>query len=396
MIAERSPHAVLDELAGHPRGDDLARLTHTVCFAMADERRADLGAGLAEAGAGGGSAPYPAYPRSATGGRARARGSGVHSGSPGGATRLLLSTLLARGVALSPPEGTEAEERVAESLLWLATHTAADALAAIDAAMGEGAEGVWRSVGAVLRRADAGRAPLVGRAGALVAAAALRASASPAARAEVNTLADEVRDPILRSLLSASGAAQPSTASVVAGELVPRPHGPIALVLLAMTGLLVVLRAARLVARIALGYRCPAEVRVTPRGVTVVSRSVLLGRTLRERETHIPIESLSRATREVRYPRLALYTGIFAVAVGSYVGVSLLVEGVRAASPELIGIGALVAAFGVALDYALVNAGSGLRGKCRVVLVPRKGAPLAVAGLDPALADAALALLMSS
>lgn len=49
MITDRSPHAVLDELADNPRRDDLARLVHAVAFAAADERRPRLSEGLAEA-----------------------------------------------------------------------------------------------------------------------------------------------------------------------------------------------------------------------------------------------------------------------------------------------------------------------------------------------------------
>jgi len=92
----------------------------------------------------------------------------------------------------------------------------------------------------------------------------------------------------------------------------------------------------------------------------------------------------------VRYPRIFLYAGLFALAVGSYLGVALFVDGARAGSPELLGIGALLVAGGIGLDFLLENAQSGLRGRCRVVLVPRKGRALAVADVDPGAADVAL------
>ncbi len=38
--------------------------------------------------------------------------------------RALLGALLARGVALSPPDGLSAELHVAEALVWLAAHAA--------------------------------------------------------------------------------------------------------------------------------------------------------------------------------------------------------------------------------------------------------------------------------
>ena len=46
MSVDRSPQAVLDEIATLARGDDLARLVHTVAVAAADERRSRIEDGL--------------------------------------------------------------------------------------------------------------------------------------------------------------------------------------------------------------------------------------------------------------------------------------------------------------------------------------------------------------
>ena len=388
-----TPQAVLEEIVAHKRGDDLARLVHTVAFAAADERRPSLADGLSELAERAGIKPEDAETRSGNVLRALERGGAEASGS---ATRTLLAVLLARGVALSPPQGAEAEARVAESLLWLSTNSSVDALSAVDAALGDRAEGLWQAVATLVRRVDAGTAPLLGRAGALIGAAALHESVSAVARAEAKSLAAEVRDPILRSLLRGPTAVAAETeagvedAAVVAGELVSPPRHPVTLFLLSITGILVVAHVLRLVARLALRYRRPAELRVTVTGVTLRSHTAILGRTLRERETVIPVEALLQATREVRYPRIFLYAGLFALAVGSYLGVALFVDGARAGSPELLGIGALLVAGGIGLDFLLENAQSGLRGRCRVVLVPRKGRALAVADVDPGAADVAL------
>ncbi|WP_438020656.1 hypothetical protein WMF18_16960 [Sorangium sp. So ce315] len=417
MTPDHSPHAVLDELAGHPRGDDLARVVHTAAFAAADERRTTLEGGLAELVDRAGLSVADAETRFGNVIRALERGTSEGAGS---ATRALLATLLARGVALSPPEGAEAEGRVAEALVWLATYTSVDALTALDAALGERAAGLWRAVAALVRRADQGALPQLGRAGAIIAAAGLRGSASPAARAEAAALVDEVRDPIVRSLLrdAASPGRRPSRApgapagdgagedwaagapdidggapARLAGELSPPPRGPVALVLLAATGILLVMHAGRLAGRLLLRYRRPAALEVGPRGVTVRSRTELFGRALREQETYIPVEALLRATREVRYPRLGLYAGIVALGLGTYLGVSLLVDGARAGSPELLGMGALVFAFGAALDFGLSHLETATRGRCRVVLVPRKGPAVALAGLERGAVDLALSRL---
>ncbi|WP_437538309.1 hypothetical protein WME79_20270 [Sorangium sp. So ce726] len=420
MTPEHSPYAVLDELAGHPHGDDLARVVHTAAFAAADERRTTLEGGLAELVDRAGLSVADAETRFGNVVRALERGTSEGAGS---ATRVLLATLLARGVALSPPDGAEAEGRVAEALVWLATYTSVDALTALDAALGERAAGLWRSIAALVRRADQGALPLLGRAGAIIAAAALRGSTSPDARAEAAALVDDVRDPIVRSLLrdalsparrpsrapSASGAAQEGAGATgderwaperdggatarLAGELSPPPRGPVALVLLAATGILLVMHVLRLAGRFLLRYRQPAALEVGTKGVTIRSRTELFGRTLRERETYIPVEALLRATREVRYPRLALYAGLVALGLGTYLGVSLLVDGARAGSPELLGMGALVFAFGAALDFGLSHLETATRGRCRVVLVPRKGPGVALAGIERDAADLALGKL---
>lgn len=382
-----APHAVLEEIAAHKRGDDLARLVHTVAFSAADERRTSLADGLAEAASRAGITPEDAETSFGNVIRALERGGAEAAGS---ATRALLSGLLARGVALSPPQGEGAETRVAEALIWLSTNTAVDALTSVDDALGDKAAGLWRAVAALVRKADAGSLPLLGRAGAVIGAASLRGSSSPAAQDEAQAIAAEVRDPIVRSLLAGSAPGGDGGEAIAAGEMASPPRHPVKLVLLGVTGILLAVHVARLIARLALRYRRPAELRVTARGVTLTSRTELLGRTIREAVSVIPADGLVRATREVRYPRILLYTGLFALALGSYFGVVLFIDGARAGSPEMIGVGALLVAGGVALDFLLENAQSNMRGRVRVVLTPKRGPAVAVGDLDPGAADAAL------
>ena len=395
MPADRSPHAVLEEIAARPRGDDLARLVHTVAFAAADEKRARIEDGLAELVERARLKTEDAETSYGNVLRALERGGAEAAGS---ATRALLAGLLARGVALSPPSGTEAQDRVAESLVWLATHTSIDALTSLDAALREKADGLWIAVATLIRRVDSGTAPLVGRAGAIIAASALHASESAAARSEAQALADDARDPIVRALLAPatteSAAAAPAgpegPATIVIGEIVPAPRGPVALIVLGFTGILAIMHLGRLLAQVALRYRRPAELRVTPKGLVIHTTTELLGRTLKERDIHIPIEALLRATREIRYPRLALYVGLGALALGSYLGISIFVDGARAGSPELLGIGLLLVVVGVGLDYVLSNIVPSTKRTCRVVFEPRKGASVALGRIDPVRADEAL------
>ena len=393
MPADRSPHAVLEEIASRPRGDDLARLVHTVAFAAADERRARIEDGLAELVERAHLKTEDAETSYGNALRALERGGAESAGS---ATRALLAGLLARGVALSPPAGTEAEARVAESLVWLATHTSIDALTALDAALGDKAAGLWIAVGTLIRRVDSGTAPLVGRAGAIIAASALRESESSAAGAESAGLAEDARDPIVRALLAKTAAAPAEAAgpdapaTVVLGEVVPAPRGPVALIVLGFTGILAIMHLARLLGQVALRYRRPAELRISPKGLVIHTKTEILGRTVKERDVHIPIEALLRATREIRYPRLALYVGLGALALGSYLGISIFVDGARAGSPELLGIGLLLVVVGIALDYVLSNIIPSGKRHCRVVFEPRKGPSIALGKIDPMRADEAL------
>jgi len=51
----------------------------------------------------------------------------------------------------------------------------------------------------------------------------------------------------------------------------------------------------------------------------------------------------------------------------------------------------LLIAGGLALDFVLSSLGVNARGRCRLVVVPRKGRALCISDLDPARTDALLA-----
>src|SRR5882724_7914225 len=171
------------------------------------------------------------------------------------------------------------------------------------------------------------------------------------------------------------------------GELSSAPRGPLLTAALAITGILLVIEVGRLIARHVLVLRRPTEVRLTPTGIEITGETFLVGKHLRAHKTVIPREGLVRATREARYPSLPMYAGLLALALGSYLGVGLFVDGARAASPSMLATGLLLALAGVGLDFALSSLVPGRLGKSRVVLVPRRGPVLCIAGVDPARAD---------
>jgi hypothetical protein len=311
------------------------------------------------------------------------------------AERALACALAAHALSLSPPVGRDDEDRAANELLWLAVHTPFDATGLLDRALGEAASNLWDAIADRIRRIDQGTLPTLGRGEALLAAVALSSSPSKGAAKQAAALAAEVRDRKLARVLEgrrAGGSVEP-----MVGEMAPVPRGPVATAVLALTGLLFLMQVARLVGRVALAYKKPAEVVLSDEGdVRVRWRTELLGRTLRDRDVLVPRAALVRAAREVRYPRIALYAGLLALAVGSYVGVSAFVDGVRAASPSLLVSGLAIVALGLALDFALTSISPGARGRCRVLFVPRDGARLCVGGVDVGQADAVLARLGKS
>jgi hypothetical protein len=309
--------------------------------------------------------------------------------------RALACALAAHAVATYPPNDRDEEDRLAGDLLWLATHTPFDATGLIDRALGDAAAGLWDAIADRVRRIDEGALAAFGKGEALVGGVALASSRAPAAARHAAALAADVRDrKLARVLASRPQAGEPMEPML--GEMAAAPRGPVTTAVLAMTGVLLVMHAVRLFGRVALAYRRPAQVDALDDGddgVRVRWRVEMLGRTLGDRDVVVPRSALVRATREVRYPRIALYAGLLSLAIGSYVGVSTLVDGVRVASPSLIAWGIAIVGVGVALDFVLVSVWPSARGRCRIVFVPRDGTKLCISGVDVALADAMLARL---
>ena len=181
--------------------------------------------------------------------------------------------------------------------------------------------------------------------------------------------------------------------STLQGDLAAFPRGPVLTALLAVTGLLLLIELGRLVGRYVFSLRRTAEVRVTAAGLEVRTRTAMLGKTLLENATVIPREGLVRVTREIRYPGLPMFAGLGELALGSYVGVGLFVDGARAESPSMLGTGLLIALLGLAVDFGLSSLLPGATGRSRLLIVPRRGTQLCLAGVEVASADRILGRL---
>jgi hypothetical protein len=321
----------LQALSEHPQRANMATLARSVTRAMAETRCAEVAA-------------LPDQARATTLTREQATtpfGNAldvIERGPRTAEERALARALAALALRERPPETPEDCDRAANDVLWLGAHTAFDATPLLDEALGTSARPMWSALGH-----------------AFVAQA----------RREPDT---EVR-----------------------GELARRPRGAVATALLALTGISALLHLTRLLGRLVLTYRTPAVITCSGDGsLRVAWRVELLGKTLREQDVVIPPGGLSRASREVRYPALALYAGLLALALGSLIGVSALMDGIRAASPALFTAGLAIVAFGIATDFVLSSVAPGARGRCRLLLVPKRGGALCIGDVDLGAADRAL------
>jgi hypothetical protein len=309
---------------------------------------------------------------------------------------VLLRALFAHAIAENRPKTTEDEDNLAHTALWLAVQTPFDATRLIDRALGEDAAELWAAIADRIAEADRGEEP--GRAAGLVGAAALGASTNPGAMSHATRLAKELKDPalvrLLRSEPRAAEVASPRP-TVIRGEVRMAPRGPLGTTLLALSGVLFFAHVVRLSARAALGFRRPAEVSISESGARIHSKTEILGRTLNERDVVLGREGLASVRREVKYPRAALYAGLFCLALGSFVGVRALADGVRAASPSLLLTGLVLVGLGVLFDFALGSLFPSAAGRCRLIFVPRAGPRVCVADVDSAEVDLALKRLAS-
>jgi hypothetical protein len=377
-------------IEAHPLGDRLARLVSAAALAAADEQRTRFGDGLDEL------AKELEIPRDeATVAGVKVLATLGRAEPPVEMGRRVLGALLARGVALDPLVSDEAAGRVAEALAWLAANTYLDGLSALGLwPMGASDTRLWSGLAALVRAADERGAP-GGRGSAAIAALALAGADREPARSLRRELVTSLRDPLLVGALAHAPGGEPEAGDErLHGEIVPAPASPFGLFLWCASGLIILRYLGRFITQGLLRAKRPAELTIESTGVTLSARLDLLGRTLRERRTHIPLGNLARAERELRYPRLGLYAGLMALAIGTFIGASLFTDGARSGSPSLIAMGALVFAIGLVLDWLLGTLLPARQGSHRLVFVPRKGPRVAMRVDDEAAADRALRRLL--
>ncbi|MFZ5897368.1 MAG: hypothetical protein ACOY0T_40310 [Myxococcota bacterium] len=385
--------SLIEALSGHPHLEAIASLVRASAVDATLARRAD----------------YAARERD---GRASALGRGhipeglteedadtpygnvltiLERGATDEAQRELLGALLALSIKFSPPADDDATRELATHLVWLAAHTPCDALTPLDAALGADADPLWIAIASLLTETESLPADF-GFSEALVAAASLRRSTSDVAREQRSLAAAQVTDPALLALLLPRAE---ELGGELLGEVQAPPRGPVLTIILALTLLLFLGQLVRVIGRYAFAYRRPAAIRLGPQGLELSQRIELMGRVLRDRATVVPLSNLARVTREVKYSRAGLYVGLSALTLGTYFGTGFFVDGVRVpgGSWPLLGLAVLFVVAGLCVDFVLSTGADALRGRCRVVVVPRTGPTVCVGSLDPQRADSLLSAL---
>jgi len=372
-----------DALSEHPRLVDLRSIAETLMTAAMETRRGECPPGPVRELA----AEFNLAPEQA----ATPCGNALEvlaQGPDGAAERALVRAIAAHVFARRVAEEPAGETHIAEEILWLAAHTSFDATSLLDRALGDRAATLWDAIADRVKHIEASPLHAIARGEVLVGCVAIASSRTAEGARRASDLSTAVSDPKLARMLANHWAEGPSSA--VSGELAEARRAGVLTAILAFTGILFLVRLAGLLAKLTLAYRRPAELEVSRDGVRLRWRAEMLGRTLLERNVVVPREALLHATREVRYPRLALYVGLLALAVGSYVGVSAFVDGGRVASPTLLGWGLLLVVLGLALDFVLSSLAPGAKGRCRIILATRDGSRLCIGGVDVRRADAIL------
>lgn len=192
---------------------------------------------------------------------------------------------------------------------------------------------------------------------------------------------------------------QPATSDAtvgktLTGEIVSSPRAKWLTLVLLCTGILFIVALFQLILRVVFMYKRPAQLRVEPGRIRVVCQTMLLGRTLREQSFQFERGSVSRAVREVRFGNAPFYVGVAFLAVGTFLGARIFIDGIRAASPLLLLVGILFVAGAVILDYLFTYYFPTTGGRSRVSIYPYDAKSLSIGFLGRNEADQVLTYLL--
>jgi hypothetical protein len=167
--------------------------------------------------------------------------------------------------------------------------------------------------------------------------------------------------------IAAAEEARPAPAAIT-GQITRRLAWAPLRVLAVITGVALIRGLLTLAARTLLGLRSTATARVEGRALVLDVRWSILGRTVRESTTVTPLAGLAAARLENRRRYVHLLVGFGCLAIGTWVGIQWLVDGLRAGFPYLALLGAGVVAAGVLIDLLAYFVVPGGRGRCHMLL----------------------------
>ncbi len=154
-------------------------------------------------------------------------------------------------------------------------------------------------------------------------------------------------------VVTAPGPRVPKPNAALTGEVRRLPAGPALRTLQAVSLWLFASGIIRWGARYLLGYRRQFELTTQSKQLLLNRKNTIWGRTMSTQCTVLPLEGLQEITLEKNGESPTFSAGLVALGVGSFFGVQLLVQALRApgAAWSLLGTAALVMAIGVILDF---------------------------------------------
>ncbi len=293
---------------------------------------------------------------------------------------VLLALLLASELAQLPGPGQEGAKR-ALHLLFLETHAQLPCLTVLRTLLDEEQRILLaRTLAGAVAAADS-----ISHAEHAVAAAWLASDSSP----EVVSLSTPIAQ------LRDATAACATLSGRLEGELVGRRHGLLATMLFAFTGVLFLRALLVLLGRYLLGYRAPATLSLGHSKLELEVNPRLLGKPLRSLRAVVPFEQLAEVTREVRFGTLGTVSGLLALVLGTYLGMRLFLDGLRAPgmSLPLLGLGVAMIILGLLLDLGLASFDDRFKPRHRLIITTARGRQFPVSVSTPTEADQLLRCL---
>lgn len=168
------------------------------------------------------------------------------------------------------------------------------------------------------------------------------------------------------------------------GALLP---GPVR-VLMAVTGVSLVVGLVKLLLRFVLGLRREGRVEINDGKLRLEETTRFAGREIKAEREHFGREAIVSARLETRYPYLPTLLGLAGLGLGVIFGLLWLLDGIQGEFTPwiLAGVGALLT--GVVLDLGLTALASSMPGKTTVVLRLPGRRVLRLIGCDPSSAEA--------